>query len=167
MNALFESLRLEVIDINGVVYPMADLLGIDSTNLSDEYSQQAAMYGYIGTLCAGAESDYNSVKTQREAVYADVEMKVRHGIAMQPEVKSTEGLVKSLVVTDSEYLDIMELENRALGAWKKLRALTDALKQRGEMLVSLGAQLRAEMDMTNMAMYSTKDRLLQLRMDGQ
>lgn len=163
MNTLFETLKSEVIEINGRVYPFADLLAIDPANLSEEYSQQAAIYGYIGTLCGQAESDYNNAKTQREALYADVEMTVRRALAAQPEVKSTEGLVKSMVVTDAEYLDGVDLENRALGAWKKLRALTDALKQRGEMLVSLGATLRQEYTMTNLSMYSTKDQLLALR----
>lgn len=171
MNSLFETLMHEVIEINGKVYPFADLLGIDASNLSQEYSQQAALYGYIGTLCAQAEADYNNAKTNKEVAYAEVEMKVRIAARKQssdmPEIKTTEGLVKSMVVTDDVYMDAALLEIQALAIWKKLRSLTDALKQRGEMLISLGATLRQEFDMTSMTLYNTKETLLHLRQPQQ
>lgn len=170
MNLLFEHLKHETIEINQQVYPFVDLLQIDATNLSQEYSQQAAMYGYIGMLCAQAEADYNDAKTNKDAAYAEVELQVRTAARKQsadaPEIKVTEGLVKSMVIMDDVYMEAAMLENRALAAWKKLRALADAFKQRGEMMISLGATLRQEYDMTSMTLLNTKEQLRQYRQDG-
>lgn len=163
MSRLDDKLSNETILIESDSYTFAELLSINQEDLSNEFATHASRYAYISALAAKAEALFNEAKQEREQVYADVELFYRDELVKMPDVKVTEGLIKSSVVGDDAYIAAVSKENTALHDWKVLRALVDGLRERGSMLVSLGAHMRAEMDMTNASILATKDRLREIR----
>lgn len=163
MSRLDDKLSNETILIESDSYTFAELLAINQEDLSNEFATHASRYAYISALAAKAEALFNEAKQEREQVYADVELFYRDELVKMPDVKVTEGLIKSSVVGDDAYIAAVSKENTALHDWKVLRALVDGLRERGSMLVSLGAHMRAEMDMTNASILATKDRLREIR----
>lgn len=156
---LDQKIANEPIIIDGETYTFADLTGV-GVDLTQEFKIQSSRYAYISALAAKAEALYSERKGDREALYADLELEYREKLA---DSKPTEGKIKSNVITDDEYLKAVMAENDALRDWKLLRALVDGLRQRGEMLISLGAHLRAERDFTDMHINETKERLREMR----
>jgi len=144
----------QTIPLAGKEVTVGELLGIEQTGISYEFSTQAARYAWVAMQCASAEADANESKTSRDSVYAKVELHLREEMKLE---KTTEAQIKALVLIDPEYLVSVTAENDRLYAYKLLRAITDAMRLRGDMLVSLGAQLRAEMDATGSNIQDTKE----------
>lgn len=159
MNRLDERLANETIQIEGDAYTFLELLSINQDNLSNEFATHASRFAYISALAAKAEALYNEAKQMREETYADVELWYREELGKLPDIKVTEGLIKSNVTTDDKYSNTVSDENQALHDWKLLKALVEGLRERGSMLISLGAHLRQEMDMTNASILATKNTL--------
>lgn len=127
----------------------ARLLVIDKDNLSNEFASHAAWLGYIGVLTAEAEAEYEQAKMELETLYAEKDAQARIEFNSK-NMKFTEKMVESWVNMDGDYNKVQFTKIEALKAYKILRALEAAMREKGSMLVSLGATLRQEMDMTNM-----------------
>lgn len=163
MSKLDDRLSNETIQIEGETYTFAELLSINPDNLSEEFATHANRFAFISALTAKAEALFVEAKQAREETYADVELQWRDELAKMPDVKVTEGLIKSSVLLDDKYTATVSAENAAQRDWKILRALADGLRERGSMLVSLGAHMRAEMEMTNASILAAKDKLRGVR----
>lgn len=134
---------------DGKVTNYKQLLVIDDANLSAEFSSHAAWLGYVGVLTAEAEANYEAAKLEAETVEAERDAAARKEFSLK-NVKYTEAMVKAWVAMDTEYLDAHELRLNKLQEYKTMRALETAMKEKGSMLISLGATMRQEMDVTNL-----------------
>lgn len=125
------------------------LLVIDDQNLSKEFSEHAAWLGYIGVLTARAEYEYEAAKLDVETMEAEKDAQARMEFNRK-NVKYTEAMVKGYIALDSDYIDTVGLKLLKLSEYKTLRALEAAIKEKGSMLISLGATMRQEMNVTNL-----------------
>lgn len=155
---LDDDIASDIVEIEGRSYTFAELTGIDNTNLNHEFTVQASRYAYIAALTAKAEAAYNATKTARETAYAEIELAYREELA-KSEVKVTEGIVKSYVTIDEVYNAALRKENDALRNWKTLKALEAGVRERGSMLISIGAQFRFEAEMTNLHINEARQRV--------
>lgn len=146
------------LELDGNSVTVKDLLLIDETKLSDEFAKQASKFAYVGLLAAEAEAEVLQVKAEKDEVYAEADLAIRDEFEKLGK-KSTEALIRSEVLLDDAYNKVLRKESEATERWHKLRVLADATRQRGDMLISLGATLRAEFDVTNMSLLKTKQNL--------
>lgn len=139
------------ININSVAkeYDVAELLEIDENNLSTEFAQQAAVFGYFATAQAAAEdvAERRKIEKEREYAKADEYWRAWHD---KREKKYTETVIRSTVIRDDDYIKAETYYNNAAHDANMLKLIVRALGQRADMLISLGAHLRAEMEMTGM-----------------
>lgn len=135
------------------------MLSINEDNLSNEFAAQAALYGHIAVLTAEAEEAVANAKNTRELAEAEADEYWRKKLRMDAEVtgvKVTESVVHSAVVLDEGVISAKTKELNMIARHKKMKAVTDALKMRGDMLISLGAHFRAEVNM--IGMHTNEDR---------
>lgn len=123
-----------------------NLLAIDMADISNDFAHQAAIYGWIANLVAAAEARHASSKHKRETEYADAYVHYREELSLSG--KPTEAMVNNAIMLDDTYQLAKQEELAAEQEYKTLKALSDALKMRADMLISLGAHVRAERDMT-------------------
>lgn len=159
MNNFDKAIAEETFQVDGKTYSVQELLMVDETNISEAFATQAGRYAYIAAIAAQAEALYNEAKNNCERVYADTELAYRDELATSG-VKTTEAMIKAYVVGDKTYIKAQTDENNALRDWKIMKALADGLRSRGDMLISLGATMRAEIDMTSM---NLKARMTELK----
>src|SRR4030066_297364 len=131
-------------------YNIAELLEIDETNLSKEFASQAALFGFFATAQAEAEMEVGKLSVSKDQEYATSDEFWRADFDKR-EKKYTEAVIRSSVIRDEEYVladqDFHTAEHNA----NMLKMIVKALGQRAEMLISLGAHLRAEAEMTGMS----------------
>jgi len=130
----------EIIDLD-------ELFNIDETNLTKEYAKQASLYAYYGTLYNQADRSLMEHEAKKDSTYAELDLSYRDELKDE---KTTEGRIKSMVLTDNGYKK--ELIRLEYATYRKnvLRTIMDALKMRADMMISMGAHLRAEYDQTGM-----------------
>jgi carboxypeptidase C (cathepsin A) len=136
-------------------YNAIELLNVNGEALSEEYMQQAALYGHFAVLTSMAEDYRNRADFDKDVEYARTDSAVREAAAVNDQ-KMTEPQVKACITTDAEYIAKQAAYFEAEYQFKLLKAITDALKQRADMLISLGSQMRKEMDMTGMNIRSNE-----------
>ncbi len=98
-------------------------------------------------MVAEAEAQASHSKHLREVAYASAYEYWRE--TLSKEGKPTEAMVNAAVTQDEEYLNAKHDEISTEQHYRTLRAISDALRMRADMLISLGAHLRAEQGMTN------------------
>jgi len=157
-----DELNKLTIDVEGRKVSFGELYAVEEAQLSEAFATQASKLAFVGSRAAVAEVVYTEAKQHRERTYADIELDYRDQLAKANE-KFTEGKIRSLVLSDEEYIEAQLKENAALKNYKVLKSMTDAMKQRGDMLISLGATLRQEFDVTNMQLLQTKEKLRRTR----
>jgi len=135
------------------------LMDIRTEDLTTEFAEQASLLAYVSTLAAEAEAEWGYVKRELEEVQARIYADVREDLLSVPGDKVTEAKINSEVVRTKGYIEAVEAEIEAKMQYRILRGLVDAMSQRGSMLQSLGAQLRAELDQTGMVTRELKDLL--------
>lgn len=143
-----------IVELNGEKVSVTDFTAIDENQLSQEFSKQASLMAYVGHLVAEAESDYTMAKVDREILEAELDATCREILDKQS-VKYTETKIRGMVTIDEGRIKAVEEESAALEQYKKLRSLADAVRQRGDMLISLGALVRAEADLTGATIKQT------------
>lgn len=158
------------VEVEGQRYTYRQLVYIDPDNVLYALTTQAARFAYFGIRAAHAEALYQEAEADTKRKYAEIEIEARIKLPDDEDVKNgklkmTEGLIKSYVLGDKEYIEALAKENQALRNWKMLRALTEAYVQRANMLQSFEATKRKEFDITDQALVATKTKL-QSRNDG-
>ena len=148
-----------VVDFHGKEksFEIVDIFGVDESDLNTEYATQAAAFAYFSSLLAAEDYELSQAKSAREREYAAADIEIRDELAELGE-KATEGKVKSMVETDETYLECIDVENLARYRVGLLKAIVSAMRMRADMLVSLGANLRQEYDMTGMHINDTMDK---------
>lgn len=135
-------------------FAIEDLFYIDETNLTQEFMRQAALYAYFSTLLSTADMKANSVDLMKDQAYAEADLYYRED-ADKNGRKITEPQVKSTVTIDEAYAKACERDIQMRYDVSILKSIVKALEQRAEMLISLGAHLRHEADMTGMNIRET------------
>lgn len=137
-------------------FNLKEVFEIDIDQLSNEFSKQASLYAYFAALTVRAEDALFRAENFKDKTYATAELYYRED-AENNNRKITEAAVKSMVMTDAEYQDAVMAESSARYDLKAIKMIVTALEQRAEMLISLGAHVRAELDMTGMNIRSAKN----------
>ena len=146
------------VTLNGKSHDLGHFTDIDQERLSEEFATQASAYAYVGMLVAEADAVYSDVKNDKELIYAECDAKFRDDLNRTGQ-KFTEAVIRGLVLLDDEYKQVLEDETQALMTLKMLKALHEAMRVKGEMLISLGATLRSEAQFTEMRINELKDQL--------
>lgn len=136
-----------------------------SADLSDEFSRQPSLYAYVAMLSAQAEAAWAMAKRDAERERADSDQIIREE-ARAREEKITEGIVSSRVTLDPAVQKAEEEEAEYRYQYLLIKAVVQAMDQRAQMLISLGAHLRAEADMSGMIIRDAKSRLEAIKAIG-
>lgn len=144
---LDRSIYAAKITIDDQAYTYRDLFEIDDTSIADEFMTQSARFAYLAAKAGAAEALYEEAKSDLETLYADIDREVRIDYKHD---KLTEPKIKQLILSDDDYVDQVHKVNRRLHDWRVLKALADAMRQRGELLRSIGAWQRTEYEITDM-----------------
>lgn len=117
---------------------------IDDPNMADldsEFVTQSGQFYYLAAAHAWAERHEKGAKYDLECAYAQLDKEYRQTLSGG---KVTEKVIESNILTDARYV---AMQNKYLDAVENtgvLRAACEAMRQRKDMLVQLGAQRRAE-----------------------
>lgn len=119
---------------------------IDPLQLNDEYIRLPADLAHWNARLAEA----TEAQLEAELVFERTEAKLfigwREQLAMEAGAKVTESTVKERVHDDPRYADARMKMIEAEVALKRVRGVVDAIGAKKEMLISLGAHVRKEMD---------------------
>ena len=158
MTKEYQTGEIEVVMGDNVVkIDVDELMAIHTEDLTTEFAEQAALLAYVSTLAAEAEAEWGYIKRELEETQAKTYADVRQDMLSNPNDKVTEAKINSAVVRTKGYIEAFEKEIEAKMQYHILRGLVDAMSQRGSMLQSLGAQLRAELDQTGMTTMRVKE----------
>jgi len=154
------------VEIGGKDVSVSDLLSVDETDLSSEYAAQAARFAYVAVLKAQAKRQWGETERARKEEEANAFVAYKSDPESIPEGSKTvtDGFAKQLVDSDLAVNDLRKKEIEAEYGYRLLEALSDALSQRAQMLISLGADLRQEMDQTSMHLLESADDRLKERL---
>jgi hypothetical protein len=122
----------------------AGVVHIDEHDLTSEFVRVPADLAYYGAEQVNAQGAYLRAKCLKDRVRARTNIQVRNKLAAEGR-KFTETAIEALVELDDEVLAADENLIQADVARLHLQATLEALKSKRDMLVSLGAQIRAEM----------------------
>lgn len=139
-------LLVDFYEVDGVNHAstLAQDLKIDRTNLSEEYASHSTKYAWYSTAYELALDYEQRCKAKLARVYAQEDVKARANMKAAS-VRVTEKKVENTVITSVAYV---QAENEYFEAKKQtglLKAARDAMIHRKDCLISLGANLRAEM----------------------
>jgi hypothetical protein len=132
------------IEIGGVQYPnqFSDDIRIDRTDLDGEFQKQPELYAYYAAMEAMAKHRKQVLKHEVDVVYAQTDARKRVEAQGAGLTKYTEKMCENEVKTDpayrkkvAEYLEAEKLAN-LLGAFR------EAMNNRRESLISMGANAR-------------------------
>lgn len=138
-------------------YSLQELFKIGGDDLDNEYATQAAKYASVATLVARAEREVSLAVLNVEREYAAADEHARIDLVEQTG-KTTEAAVKAYISMDEAYDKARQDEIEAKYVYRFLRMVSSALEMKSDMLISMGAQQRAEMGMTGI---SIKERRLE------
>jgi len=144
MSRNFAGLEVQT-EIGGVEYnaTLEEDIEIDPSDLDAEFVEQPRKFAWWAMVCELAKDQLARRKYDLEKLYAVVDADRRMD-AVKSKVKKTERMIENEVITDKRYqqakLDMLDAK-RQHGI---LYAGKQAFEQRKEMLISLGANYRAE-----------------------
>jgi hypothetical protein len=124
-------------------------------DLSDEFSRQPSLYAYVAMIAAQTESMWMEAKQETERVKARTDKQVRQ-LANATGEKITETMVSNRVILHDDVIAVEEEELSQRLQYMLMKAIVNSMEQRAQMLISLGAHLRAEADQTGMLIKDTK-----------
>jgi hypothetical protein len=112
--------------------------------IQEEFVRVPADLAYWGEQYSVAVSDHLHAKNARETTHARL-MVEKRAAAQVTGGKLTVGDLEAAVATDPTYQEVVVAEIEAEARKAAMRTRVDAVHAKKEMLISLGAQLRAEM----------------------
>lgn len=123
---------------------LKDLL-FDETNIDKAVTEQASLFFYYGMKWVDAVNKMNAIKMDLEMLKARLYKKYRTQLE-NGKGKTTEGMIESSIITDSEYIKMMEDYRKAKEEAEEWGVVKDAFKQRKDLLevfVNMLMSLRA------------------------
>jgi hypothetical protein len=129
---------------------LSEITGIDETRLNEQFAEQPSLYAFFAIQLAEADRLVKVAQQALDQEYAAADSHYRKQYQVL-EQKYTEAVIDGDVKQDEDYNKAVDVLQKAQHNKAKIKAIVDALKMRAEMLVSLGAHLRHEGDMTGMS----------------
>lgn len=124
---------------------------IDAFAIQEEYMRLPADLAYWNERYASVHRHWLEMKAKRERVYAERLMVVRQGLQFELDSdplkkgRITISEVEVGVMRDDAYMAVRDKEISAEAEKIRLWGVLDAIRAKKDMLVSLGAHMRAEM----------------------
>lgn len=131
-------------------------LDINKDDLDNEFADQPVKYFYWAALTEVANDKMLRLKHALEHTYAQIEFEVRTS-AKENSVKLTEAMVEGQTKSHTKYQSKLDEYLDACALVGKLKACKEAMAQRKDMLVSLGANNRL-LNQSNISMNELKRR---------
>lgn len=153
-------------------------LAIDSEDINQSFIDQPGKFAWWAVLAAKARSKADRLKAAadkqddfiRKTLTGQLDTKVRQQLEMDGE-KITESKVTSAIVQHPDYIEAVATYNKMQDDFinanedaRILEAARDAMNQRKDMLISLGAMLR--MDMSNVELNMKKQQVADVIRNG-
>jgi hypothetical protein len=124
---------------------LADCVKIESFALEEEFIRLPADLAYWNDQYSQAYKRYLQAKTSLESLVANLSMLCRDQLTAQAKGRVTVAEVEQLLLTTDQYQQAKQIEIDAECEKVRLYGVLDALRTKKDMLVSLGAHIRAEM----------------------
>lgn len=147
---------MEDLGIYTFVHSNGDEIDIDLNTLlrvgediTSEFAAQAGNYAYVATLAAEAELQEMLASHDKDKTYSKLYIRKRRDFEALGS-KFTEAVLNSHVEIDSDYEEVVDRLLNAKAQVQAMKAITRALEMKANMLISLGAHLRAEYNQTDM-----------------
>lgn len=118
---------------------------IHEMELDRSYRELPARMAYWGGRYADAYEAFRRAENNRELVFAQVCMELREQMRDNG-LKPTDTAVKEATLRDPRVQDAIMEEIDAEASKERMRAACEAMRTKKDMLVSLGAHVRAQMD---------------------
>ena len=137
-----------MLDLNDVTIAadVRAVVEIDEHDLSAEYASAPHHLALWGERYARAQEEYLRAKLGRERCEARLRLALREEWEADPKNKRcTEAQLDAMVSAHDEYAGAKVTEIEAEAVALRARGITQALRAKTEMLISLGATQRAEM----------------------
>ena len=129
---------------------LSKILEIHEAELTVHFAKQASIFGYFSIQLAEAERLLGIAKSEAEQDAAVADAYYREGYRVNDE-KYTEAVIRGDVLLDEHYQKALDEQRQAKYNMDVLKSVVNALKMKADMLISMGAHLRQEYDMTGMA----------------
>ena len=128
---------------------LAEILEIHEIELTKHFAEQASIFGHFSIQLAEADRLMGVAKMEVEQEYAEADAYYRdeHNEA---EEKYTESSIKAEISLDKNYTAALDKQRDTAHNVAVLKSIVNALKMKADMLISMGAHLRQEYDMTGM-----------------
>lgn len=120
---------------------LKDSVQIDTLQLQEEYTELPAQLAYWNEQYAKALREYLHAKIARVRLHAKLYFEKRAALSG----KVTEASVDAAIETDPRYCNSRDEEADAEAEATRLRGVVESVRTKKDMLVSLGAHIRAEM----------------------
>ena len=123
-----------------------DCVKVEPVALEDEFIRLPGDLAYWSERYADAYEMFLDAKLVRERVYAELTMKHRDRLSLTSKGRVTVGEIEAAVILDADYLEAKTNENAAESNKIRMHGIVEALRAKRDMLISVGAHQRAEMD---------------------
>lgn len=156
------------VEMSGKTYSqdLNEDLRINSSDINESYIDQPSKFAWWAVLAAQARAKADRIKSAiekqdeyiRKILTGELDAEVRKNLELDGE-KVTEGKVTNGIYQHERYIEEMDKLHNLRDEYVEanedaciLEAAKDALNQRKEMLISLGAQMRIDMSNTELTM---------------
>lgn len=130
--------------MDGVPDKVAEAVRIEPMVLTEEMVRTPSDIAYWNERYSNVYQAWLEAKYSRERVFADLS-KATHASLIAQKGKATIAEVESLVLTDPEYVKARSIEIVTETEKVRLGGVMEALRAKKDMLISIGAHMRAEM----------------------
>lgn len=154
-----EELKEVEIHVGNDKVNVRELLLIREEEMSHEFATHASTQGYWSAVLARLEFEFNMAKAKREQEYADSSLFVRD-LLENSGIKVTEGRVDAEIKVRESYKEALSKEIETKYMMDIVAALVRSLSEKGTMLVSLGADVRRQLEMYGSVVKSNIDSTL-------
>lgn len=124
---------------------LRECVQIEPMALEEEFVRIPADLAYWNNRYSDAYRLWLECKIESERVEADISTGIRRELANNPKSRATVAEVEHLLKVDPAYVDARRREAAAESEKVRLYGVLDALRSKRDMLISLGAHMRAEM----------------------
>lgn len=151
--------KLNDLEVDQYLY---DSVAIEPEAIQEEMVRVPSDIAYWGEQKANALKAFKIAKLTKERGEATLNMTHREALALGATKAPTVDAVRASVVSDSRYEELALAEIEAEATYAALQTRFTAICAKKDMVQSLGAQLRAEMEKDPM----TRDRVRTQRLDA-
>ncbi len=124
---------------------LEEAVRIEPLALEEEFVRLPGDLSYWNQLYADAYQSWLEAKLGRETMYAKKYMEHKTYLLSTTKGRVTESEVESAVLTDDAYINAKTHEIQTESDKIRLYGIMDAIRSKRDMLISIGAQHRAEM----------------------